>query len=178
MTGEVCEHSLDLYSYDRDAMLDSFREWDFYQSEEYGWSISAAPGWYMDKQTEDKITLWPLDRKGVILVRAYDIGRNLSLVEFAEIFRDSVVEDAEDEDLELFEILSFDRVQDDGGDFYRLESRVQPSSESCVSHIVSISVLSEIYPSKPYGYIVIGRVCEDDDERREERDAILDSFRG
>ena len=39
-----CSNDSDSLS-NRDAMLDSFREWDFYQSESQGWSISIIPGW-------------------------------------------------------------------------------------------------------------------------------------
>ena len=179
VTGGVCEHSLGERGEERDAMLDSFREWDFYQSEEYGWSISAAPGWDVEEQMDTETALWTSDRKGLVLVWAYDIGYNYSLREFAQEYRDYLVKDAEDLGWELFEILSFDRVQDDEGDFYRLQYRGQSSPEFCVEHIVRIFALSETYPSKPYGYIVTGGVCEHSlDEYREERDAILDSFRG
>ena len=176
VTGEVCEHSLDKYGEGRDAMLDSFREWDFYQGLGYGWSISAAPGWHKEEQTSTGITLWALDRQGIIAVRALNLGHNYSLREFAQEYQGYLEENTED--WELFEIFSFDRVQEYGRDFYRLEYRSQSSSEFCVSHRVKIYALSEDYPSKPYGYIVTGNACEDNDHRREERDAMLDSFRG
>ncbi len=177
VTGDVCEHSLDEHREERDAMLDSFREWDFYHSNEYGWSISAAPGWSAEEYTDTETALWSEDRQGLIEVWAYDLGYNYSLQEFAEEYRDYLVEDAEN--WELFEILSFDRVQGEWGDFYRLQYRSQSSSEFCVSQDVEIFALSETYPSKPYGYIVTGSVCERNLAKyREERDAILDSFRG
>ena len=147
-----------------------------YNNAKYGWSISAAPGWEADEQTDRGITLRAADPKGYILVQVYDLRYNYSLQEFAEFHRDFLVEYKED--AELFEILSFDRVRDERGDFYRLEYREQTWSGLSAFHIVEIIALSKDYPSKPYGYIVIGTMFEDRlGEHGKERDAMLDSFR-
>ena len=152
--------------------------WGRYDNTEFSYSINLAPGWSVVDETDDGPVIRPREEAGILEIYSDDLPSGISFREFAEFMQDSMVEIAEDFDWELFEMLSFDRVREDGRDFYRFEYRVQESSEYCVSHGVAVITLSEYYPSKPYAYVVDIAICEHSlDVYDEDREAMLDSFR-
>ena len=135
--------------------------WTEYRNEEFGYSIDIAPGWHLDEETDDgDAKFWNEDGTASLDVYAYDLSADVSLTEFAEYVRDDLVEIAEAKAWDVFEIIDFVGVQRDGDNYYWLEYRWRSSDEFCVSHDVELIILSSHHPAKPYGFNVVGGVCE------------------
>ena len=86
--------------------------WERYDNGKFAYSIDLAPGWSLEDDSDGSPDIWAPDRKGSFYVRGRSLPSGALLREFAEFFRDSLVEEAED--WELFEILSFERIRDQG----------------------------------------------------------------
>ena len=140
--------------------------WTEYRNEDFGYAIDIAPGWYLDEETADGgASFWNEGRAGSLDVYTHDISSEaFSLAEFAEYVRDELVELAQADEWDVFQIIDFAGVQRDSDEYYRLEYRWRSSDEYCVSRGVEFIVLSSQYPSKPYGFNVFVGVCEDDYE--------------
>ena len=135
--------------------------WTEYRNEDFGYSIDIAPGWYLDEETADgDTTFWNQDRTGTLDVYTYELSADISLAEFAEHVRDDLVEIAQADAWDVFEIIDFVGVQRDGDNYYWLEYRWRSSDEFCVSRDVELIILSSHHPAKPYGFNVVGGVCE------------------
>ena len=68
---------------------------------------------------------------------------------------------AQENSWRVFEITAFDKQTAEERDYYILIYRAQFSSESCIANNIALIYLSDAYPSKPYGFVVEGGVCED-----------------
>ena len=175
-TSGVCEHSLDRYHEQRTSMLSSFVEqdtypttpiptpstWTSYHNNDYGYAIDIAPGWRLDEETDDgNATFWHEDGEASIDIFTYDLGRNWTLKEHADSERSFLEELAVEEAWKVFEITGFERQDDEQRDYYIMLYRSQYSEEYCVTDGIALIYLSDSYPSKPYGFVVEGGVCED-----------------
>lgn len=188
--GGVCEGKLDFYGEERDAMLSSFVEqdthpasptpgpWTTYLNDDYGYSIDIAPGWYLDEETDEGDAAFRSeDGSGLFDIFTYELGSGWTLEEFAQSEMDYLEEQAGEEAWNVFEITAFQRRQDSEREYYHLAYRFQGSAEYCVSKIVARVLMSDFYPSKPYGFVVESNICEDSlDLYSERRDAMLASF--
>ena len=192
VNGGVCEHSLDQHGEQRDAMLASFVEqdmhpttptptpapWTTYRNDKFGYAMDIAPGWYLDEETDDGgATFWNEDNAGFIEIFTYELGRDWTLEEHAQSERDYLEELARENSWSIFEIMVFQKRQYGGREYYHLEYRWQSSDEYCISNDISRIIMSDFYPSEPYGFAVNVSVCEHSlDQYSEERDAMLASF--
>ena len=180
LIGNVCADSLDDYEDARYRMLDSFREWDVYRNASYDFSLDIPPLWELDEEetTDDYALFWAKEKKAILSIRTYEIGASYSLKELADWRRDSLEESAKDEGWNVFEITSFQKRREDGRESYWLSYRSQTSDEYCISNRSELVALSSWYPVKPYGFSVVGGVCEDNlNDLGEERDSVLVNFR-
>ena len=176
--GTLCEHGLERYAADRDAMLISFVEKETgsaiiiptptsaplstYRNNDYAYQIDLESGWYLDEETDDgSATFWHEDGEAWVDIITYDLGWNWTLIEHAESEKDYLEELAQENSWRVFEITAFDKQTAEERDFYILLYRAQFSSESCIANNIALIYLSDAYPSKPYGFVVEGGVCED-----------------
>ncbi|MXY45968.1 MAG: trypsin-like serine protease, partial [Chloroflexi bacterium] len=149
-----------------------------YRNANYGYGLDITPGWYLEEETEDGDSeFWNEERTGAIEISTYELGNDWTLEEHAESERDFLEEQASEEAWDVFEIMAFQLRQDPGREYYYLAYRWQSSDEYCVSDEVSLIFLSNFYPSKPYGFVANGGVCEHSlDEYDKQRDLMLASF--
>lgn len=135
--------------------------WTEYRNEDFGYAIDIAPGWHLDEETADGgASFWNEDRTAYLEAFTYDLAADVSLTEFAEYVRDDLTELAQADAWDVFEITDFVGVQRDGDQYYWLEYRWRSSDEYCVSRDVELIILSSRYPTKPYGFNIVGGVCE------------------
>ena len=153
-------------------------QWATYRNKDYGYALDIAPGWYLDEETDEGYAFfWSADRTGSIEIFTYDLGRGWTLEEHAKTERDHLEEQAREENWDVFEITAFQKRQDAGREYYYLAYRWQSSDEYCVSNDVARIFLSNFYPSKPYGFVANGGVCERSlDTYDEQRASMLSSF--
>ena len=153
-------------------------QWTAYKNEDYGYGLDIAPGWYLDEETDEGYaTFWSEDGRGLLEIFTYGLGANYSLKELADWRRDNLEELAGDEGWNVFEITAFQKLQDSEREYYYLAYRFQRSIEYCVAKIVARVLISDLYPSKPYGFVVEGNICEDSlNLYSGQRDAMLSSF--
>ena len=180
LIANVCERSASEYAQARDRMFGSFKEWDIHRNTTYDYSIDIAPGWKLDEEetTDDYAVLWAKDKKAILSIRSYELGAYYSLKELADLIRDSLENSAKAEEWNVFEITSFQKRQENGREFYWMTYRYQSSDEFCISNRSELVVLSSWYPLTPYGFNVVGGVCEDNlNALGEERDDMLVNFR-
>ena len=150
-------------------------QWATYHNYDYGYGLDIAPGWYLDEETDEGDSVFSNeDGTGLIQIFAYELGSDWVPEEYAQLERDYLEEQAREEAWAVFEITAFQR-QSSGG--YVLAYRWQSSDEFCVSNDVSLIFLSDYYPSKPYGFVVNGGVCEHSlDIYDEQRTSMLSSI--
>ena len=78
---------------------------------------------------------------------------------------------------EVFEVKSFERVDETEDEFYLLRYRYRPSADSCVSEATERIRLSDSYPNKRYGFGLSFSICEDSLAAHIfDRDAALGTF--
>ena len=180
--GTVCEHVLDRYAADRDAMLSSFAEMESgtaiitdtpeptssytYRDDDLGYQIDVMGGWDLDEEFENGgATFWHDDGRAWVDIIVYDLGQGWTLKEHAESEQNILEELARDNSWEIFEVTDFEAWEDELRDYYFMRYRSQPTSESCISDRIVLIYLADDYPEKPYGYVVEGGVCEDSFEQ-------------
>ena len=186
----VCERSLDRYAAERDEMLSSFADsdtfpptptpvpWITLRNERYGYRLDVPPDLTEAEETNDNVvTMVSGGGQSLFTILALDLGEQLDLKMMAEIWRDVLTESARDDGWVLFEILSLQKEQSRGDEFYHLHYRRQKTDDSCVEDGITRILLSDSYPSKPFGFVVGGQICEDsldlyEDTRRE----MIESF--
>ncbi len=176
----LCEDSPDTYIHNLAAIIDSFTEWRPYSNDVYGYQIDIPPGWTKDEDesTDRDSTFWAPDRRAVVEVYVYDPSPYDSVPEFAEWIRDDIEQTAREGSWLVFELTSFEQVEADGREYYRMSYRWQSTTEFCVSSVEQLIVLSSSFPERPYGYLVISDVCERSlDQYDSVRLGMLDSFR-
>ena len=179
VTGSICEHSLNEFRPERENVLDSFREWNFYLNETHGFSISAPQGWSLDEITDDSIYVGHDHNYGDVNVIAIEqLDEDTTLAEFAEGRRQRVREGAEENEFQLFEVTAFEETTHRSRDAYRLSYRRQTAPQYCVSDHQVIYLVAETEAGERWGLGVVGDVCEHKlEELGPVRDAIMDSFR-
>ena len=134
--------------------------WTEYRNDDFGYAIDIAPGWHLDEETDDGgASFWNEDRTAYLETFTYDLAADVSLADFAEYVRDDLVEVAQSEAWDVFEIIDFVGVQRDGDNYYWLEYRWRSSDEYCVSRDVELIILSAHHPAKPYGFNHSRRPC-------------------
>ena len=150
---------------------------DTYQNGKYGYSVDIASGWTLDEDDEadDYASFWTSDNIGLFSVSAYDLSDSDSLKEFADWYRDEVESYAQF--YNVFEIMSFRKIQEGDREFYEIRYRWQDSAESCVSSDTERIFLSSSYPNKPHGFVITAGICEEQLHRySEDTDAMFASF--
>ena len=146
-----------------DPIPDPEPGWNRYKNGEYGYSIDAPPLWTFNNEFDDESYARFQSPDGAALaeVRAYDVPDSYSLRQFAEYRRDALIQAASDSSWQVFEVTSFDRMDETQDEFYLLTYRYQPSAENCVSEATERVRLSEAYPDKRYGFGMSFSICED-----------------
>ena len=186
----VCERSLDRYADERDAMLASFTDsdtfpptptplpWTILRNDQYGYRLDVAPGLTDDEETnKDIVTMVSGDSKIVFSILALDLGKHLDLDMLAEIWRDALLRTARDDNWELFDIKTLQKKQGRGDEYYHLHYRRQENRERCAEDGIARILLSDSYPSKPFGFVVSGQICEGSlDLYEETRREMISSF--
>ena len=193
VSGVVCEHSLDYYADQVSEMIASFADWTppafsatptpaawtTYYSDGYGYEIDIPTAWSLGDETDDDYAIFVSEDGAANLeIYVFDLSDDhYSIAEFAEWVRDDLVELARTNAWDVFEIIDFSKSSHGGSESYRLMYRLQSSDEYCVSRDVELIVLSSQYPAVPYGFNVVGGVCEHSvDDYTEQIAAILESF--
>lgn len=193
VSGGVCDHSLDHYADQVAGILASFADWTppafsatptpaawtTYRSDGYGYEIDIPPEWSLGDETdEDYAVFMSEDGAAFLEVYVFDLSDDYySIADFAEWVRDDLVERARTNAWDVFEIIDFSKSSHGDSEAYRLMHRWRSSDEYCVSRDVDLIVLSSQYPATPYGFNVVGGVCERNvDDYTEQIAAILESF--
>ena len=176
--GTLCESVVDRYGGERDEMLSSFVDQETgtaivsptpepdslstYRNSNLGYGIDVMTGWYLDEERENGgVTFWHEDGKAWVDVLVYDLGRGWTLKEHADSERSYLEKLARDNAWEVFEITDFEEGDDEFRAYYVMLYRSQSSAEYCIADNISLIYLSDEYPTKPYGFVVEGGVCED-----------------
>lgn len=193
VSGGVCDHSLDYYADQVAGILASFADWTppafsatptpaawtTYRSDGYGYEIDIPTEWSLGDETDDDYAIF-VSEDGAATLQIYvsDLSDDYySIAEFAEWVRDNLAEIARNEAWDVFEIIDFSKSSQGSSEAYRLTHRWQSSDEYCVSRDVELIVLSSQYPAVPYGFNVVGGVCEHSvDDYAEQIAAIIESF--
>ena len=161
-----------------DTMLNSFREWDFYQSESQGWSIAIAPGWTAEYLAGDGILVSENDKKGSVILRSFPLENGETLAEFAERDRDELREKAVAERYPLFESIAFGPAAIRyGRETYQFTYREHPDPQHCSTSDVVIYAYAESGSGPRRVIQVAGSACESSPDVVAARDAFLDGFR-
>lgn len=150
-----------------------------YHNGKHGYTLDLAANWTLDDDTdEDSPQFWLKERGGLMGVLAVPIERDdYSLKDFAEIHKAALEVTALVESWATFNVTSFQEHRVKGRDYYRLEYRSQASEENCVSEGVQMITLSDMYPSKPYGFSITIDICESIvDWHDRDREDMLASF--
>lgn len=193
VSGVVCEHSLDYYADQVSEMIASFADWTppafsatptpaawtTYRSDGYGYEIDIPPGWRLSDETDEDYALFVSeDDEATLQIYVFDLSDDdYSIAEFAEWVRDDLVERARTDAWDVFDITDFSKSGLGTDESYRLMYIWRPSDEYCVLRYVELIVLSSQYPATPYGFNVVGGVCErSGDDYAEQIAAILESF--
>ena len=136
--------------------------WSRYKNGEYGYSIDVPPLWTFNNEFDDESYARFASPDGAALTeaRAYEVPGSYSLRQFAEYRRDALTQAASDGSWDVFEIKSFDRVDESEDEFYLLRYRYQPSADNCVSEATERIRLSDSYPDKRYGFGMSFSICE------------------
>ena len=186
----MCERSLDLYADERDVMLGSFADsdtfpptptpapWISIRNEQYGYRMDVPADLTDETETNDSaFTMVSGDGQILFSILALDLGEHLDIDMLSELWRDALTTTARDDGWAFFEILSLQKKQSRGDEFYDLYYRWQQTSDSCVEDGSARILLSDSYPSKPFGYVVSGQICEDSlDLYEDTRSLMIDSF--
>lgn len=177
----VCEDSLEDHVFERDAILDTFLEWNRYASEAYGYSVNIAPNWLLSTVIELGATavISPREGGGVVTVEAYNLpGEAFGLDDFARWREGRLYEEAEV--WEEFDPHFVNKKRKRIGDreAYITAYTAQKSSRHCLAGYIDLIALSSFYPDNSSGFIVFTGVCLFlMDELNEDRLEMLDSFR-
>ena len=117
------------------------------------------------------------DGKGYIELQYREMRIGGTPEELAEMVQDELVGPLLEEPLNLVEITPFQKRQDDAREYYQFSYRIQASSEECIIDGSGRIMLSDLYYSKLYGFVLLGGACEDSlDLYGDELDAMLESF--
>ena len=148
-----------------------------YENERYGYGLNITGEWILGEERPDGyVSFWAPSRRGFLEVTVHDLREFSSFPAFAEWRRASVREDGKSA-LE-FEVVSSEKREEGGREFYWLDYRKQESEEVCVSRNVELTGRSSQHPDQPYGFIVRSQFCEYGyDLYGQDAIAMLESFR-
>ena len=158
LSSAVCEHSIDPYDQDRLDMLGSFSEWEHYRNDTYDYSMNVAPEWTLRQEETDHVSLWAPNGRSLLEVSVHDLGNFASFPAFAEWRRNSVREDGKSS--AEFGVITSEKREEEGREFYWLEYRKQESEEVCVSRHTDLIGRFSQNPRAPYGFIVHFAFCK------------------
>ena len=191
VSGGVCEHSLDYYTDQVAGILASFADWTppafsatptpaawtTYRSDRYGYEIDIPPGWRLDKTDEFYTLFRSEDNAATLEIHVHDLSDDdYSIAEFLAWAMDDLAELARNESWYAFEITAFSK-SNHASEAYQWVYRWRSSDEQCVSSNTELIILSSQYPATPYGFIVVGGMCENGSEDYAEQiAAIIESF--
>ena len=150
---------------------------DAYQNGAYGFSITVAPGWSLDEETESdqSVSFWSSDQKAYVSVRVLELSVLESLEELAKERRDELTRRSAS--WSVFELKSFQRRWESGREYYQTTYRWQSASAHCVSYEIEQFFLSSWYPEKTIGFRLTTGTCEDEsDTYAADTELMLDSF--
>ena len=150
---------------------------DTYENEDYGYTLDIADGWTLSEERPDGYaSFWAPGRRGLLEITVHDLREFASFPAFAEWRRDAVR--AIGSSSVEFEVLSSDKREENGVEFYRLEYRMQQSDEVCVSRNSELAGRSSRFPDLPYGFIARASACEyTHDLYGQDAIAMLESFK-
>ncbi len=132
---------------------------DKYENVEYGYTLDILGEWILDEERPDGyVSFWAPSHRGFLEVTVHDLREFASFPAFADWRRAAVIQDGKSS--EVFEVVSSEKREEYGREFYRLDYRKQESGEVCVSRNVELTGRSSRYPDMPYGFIVHSRFCE------------------
>lgn len=191
VSGGVCEHSLDYYADQVAGILASFADWrpsafsatptpaawTTYRSDGYGYEIDIPPGWRLDKTDEFYTLFRSEDNAATLEIHVHDLSDDYySIAEFLAWAMDDLAELARNESWDAFEITAFSK-SNHASEAYQWVYRWRSSDKYCLSSNTELIILSSQYPATPYGFNVVGGVCErSGDDYAEQIAAILESF--
>ena len=191
VSGGVCDHSLGYYADQVAGILASFADWTppafsatptpaawtTYRSDGYGYRIDIPPGWRLDKTDEFYTLFRSEDNAATLEIHVHDLSDDYySIAEFLAWAMDDLAELARNEAWDAFEITAFSK-SNHASEAYQWVYRWRSSDEQCVSSNTELIILSSQYPATPYGFIVVGGMCENgSDDYAEQIAAILESF--
>ena len=146
----------------------------------YGYSVTIPRGWYLDSESAVCTSFSAYHLMSGASLCAYSAApfsaSSDQLAAFAEWERNDWHRFAREQGYPLFQGISADRITRNGIAYYRLEFRMQASSQSCVASLVVLVGLASNYPDD-YGFSLGADVCESSlTQYGPERQAILDSF--
>lgn len=178
-------------------VLRSFREWNYFQSENLGWTVSSAPGWtsqgwipsslvpgqrinsgVISQDPRNTGILFTEDGdQGLFLVEVHENSKD-TLADFAEEYRASVVKEATEREFTVFEMSHATTTIHRGSEALRYTIRRQPSPQSCVEDVVVLQVLIGPESSGQRVISVYGGICEGTSNKLgPARDGMIDSIR-
>ncbi len=149
----------------------------------YGYSVNIPKGWYLNWENSSRTSFNTYHKKGWSRARTWNLsdsfaGSSDKLAALAEWRRGVLAEVAREKRWTVFDLISVRPVGSGNSRHYRLEYRRQTETQYCISNDVEIITLSSSYPTRPYGYSMLGSVCEHSfNQYGAERDAMLNSFR-
>lgn len=190
VSGGVCDHSLGYYADQVAGMLASFADWTppafsatptpaawtTYRSDEYGYEIDIPPDWRLYKTDEFYTLFRSEDGTATLEIHVHNLSDDdYTLAEFLEWAMDDLADLARTEAWDVFEITAFKSIP--AREAHEWVYRWQSSDEQCVSSNVELIILSSQYPTAPYGFIVVGGMCENGSaDYAEQIAAIIESF--
>ena len=141
-------------------VLRSFREWNYFQNENLGWTVSSAPGWTSQgwipssfvpgqrintgEVSQDPRNIGILftadDNQGLFLLEVHENSKD-TLPDFAEEYRASIVKEATEREFTVFEMSHATTTIHRGSEALRYTIRRQASPQNCVEDIVVLHVL-------------------------------------
>ena len=150
----------------------------------YGYSVDIPRGWYLDEEDADRTIFSPYHLNHWARVRMWDlsdafVGSSDELRDLAQWrWNVDLPEVAAERYWAAFQPISIRSIGQGYNQHYRLEYRRQHYDDDCIANNVEIIALSSSFSTNPFGFSVLGAVCEDSlSQYGAERDAMLNSFR-
>ena len=149
----------------------------------YGYSVNIPKGWYLNWENSSRTSFSTYHNKSWSRARTWNLsdsfaGSSDKLAALAEWRWGYLATTAGEKGWTVFDPVSIRPAGSGSNRHYRLEYRRQTETQYCISNDVEIITLSSSYPTRPYGYSIMGSVCEHSfNQYGAERDAMLNSFR-
>ena len=150
---------------------------------DYGYSVDIPKGWYLYRERETYSRFLPYATNRYVDIGRYrftepHFDRSSELFLLADWYWNIRLPEFAAENWRFFQPISQTKVNVAGHELYRLEYRKRIGTEFCIEHIVAMVSISSAFPSKPYGFITEGVICEQSlATYSAERNRMLNSFR-